>query len=602
MNAGRETGPSSRSSDGGTSSGGGGNGGPSPSGGGGGNGGPSRTAGGPSGTTGGDGGPSRTADGPSGTTSGDGGPQEQQTDPLELQAEMAATPATAVPAPPVATIPDTLALAVVAVAILAASKVGLAPPAVTVGCASPELLSAACARAAEGLQPSPLLALGSVAPPLLALRSLAPPPPALGTAAPPSLALGMAAPPPLALGTAAPPSLALRMAASPSLALGTAAAGKPAGMLPLLVTAMEAKPAGTLPLLVEVGATHSPPTTVEVELTGTLPLLVDTWTVDVQPSPSWALDAPTPPSWALNAPTPPSWALDIRAPPTQAQDIRAPPTQAQDVWAPPTQAQDVQAPPTPGLCLVTPPGSGAPHALTACTGCTTPLPPMSSFLSASFFSSLFGWGRWPLCAHMLHSRGTTLPRDFLKTTPCRHLPPPGPGRRGILPSCSRRLHSAYTSPLVAPLGRISSDGTPSRTKSIRGKGWLGPPAGVAAAFDVAVAAAAACFFCPVTGETCADSSDVFIVLQGGAAARQYSPVRHGSDTERSGEEEYTLYSEACAISRPLLFTLQACHAANPELQRRRTTQLWAAYRQARRRPASLQASQVRCEPKTPWLT
>ncbi|MGH0170951.1 UNVERIFIED_CONTAM: hypothetical protein FKN15_060018, partial [Acipenser sinensis] len=35
------------------------------------------------------------------------------------------------------------------------------------------------------------------------------------------------------------------------------------------------------------------------------------------------------------------------------------------------------------------------------------------------------------------------------------------------------------------------------------------------------------------GETCADSSDVFIVLQGGAAARQYSPVRHGSDTERS---------------------------------------------------------------------
>ncbi|MGH0123681.1 UNVERIFIED_CONTAM: hypothetical protein FKN15_028912 [Acipenser sinensis] len=102
-------------------------------------------------------------------------------------------------------------MAVVAVAILAASEVGLAPPVVAVGCASAGLLSAACARAAEGLQPSPLLALGSVAPPLLAL------------------------------GTATPPPLAL----------GTAAAGEPAGMLPLLVTAMEAKPAGIRPLLVE---------------------------------------------------------------------------------------------------------------------------------------------------------------------------------------------------------------------------------------------------------------------------------------------------------------------------------------------------------------
>ncbi|MGH0172724.1 UNVERIFIED_CONTAM: hypothetical protein FKN15_007111 [Acipenser sinensis] len=45
----------------------------------------------------------------------------------------------------------------------------------------------------------------------------------------------------------------------------------------------------------------------------------------------------------------------------------------------------------------------------------------------------------------------------------------------------------------------------------------------------------------------------------------------------------------------------ARHAANPELQRRRTTQLWAAYRQARRRLASLQGSLVRSEPRTPWL-
>ncbi|MGH0163453.1 UNVERIFIED_CONTAM: hypothetical protein FKN15_045436 [Acipenser sinensis] len=91
-------------------------------------------------------------------------PQEQQTDPPEQQAETAATPAMAVPVPPVATVPDTPGLAMVAVAILAVSEIGLAPPVVAVGCASPELLSAACARAAEGHQPSPLLALGSLAP------------------------------------------------------------------------------------------------------------------------------------------------------------------------------------------------------------------------------------------------------------------------------------------------------------------------------------------------------------------------------------------------------------------------------------------------------
>ncbi|MGH0153604.1 UNVERIFIED_CONTAM: hypothetical protein FKN15_025179 [Acipenser sinensis] len=43
-------------------------------------------------------------------------------------------------------------------------------------------------------------------------------------------------------------------------------------------------------------------------------------------------------------------------------------------------------------------------------------------------------------------------------------------------------------------------------------------------------------------------------------------------------------------------------AAASELQRRRTTQLWAAYRQARRRPARLQGSLVRGEPRTPWPT
>ncbi|MGH0158975.1 UNVERIFIED_CONTAM: hypothetical protein FKN15_061596 [Acipenser sinensis] len=38
------------------------------------------------------------------------------------------------------------------------------------------------------------------------------------------------------------------------------------------------------------------------------------------------------------------------------------------------------------------------------------------------------------------------------------------------------------------------------------------------------------------------------------------------------------------------------------VQRRRTTQLWAAYREARRRPARLQGSLVRGEPRTPWPT
>ncbi|MGH0159217.1 UNVERIFIED_CONTAM: hypothetical protein FKN15_037052 [Acipenser sinensis] len=42
---------------------------------------------------------------------------------------------------------------------------------------------------------------------------------------------------------------------------------------------------------------------------------------------------------------------------------------------------------------------------------------------------------------------------------------------------------------------------------------------------------------------------------------------------REGEDKHTLSSEACAISRPLLFTLQTHHAATQELQQWRTTQL-----------------------------
>ncbi|MGH0123746.1 UNVERIFIED_CONTAM: hypothetical protein FKN15_005195 [Acipenser sinensis] len=42
---------------------------------------------------------------------------------------------------------------------------------------------------------------------------------------------------------------------------------------------------------------------------------------------------------------------------------------------------------------------------------------------------------------------------------------------------------------------------------------------------------------------------------------------------KEGEDEHTLSSEACAISRPLFFTLETHHAATQELQRQRTTQL-----------------------------
>ncbi|MGH0135634.1 UNVERIFIED_CONTAM: hypothetical protein FKN15_057939 [Acipenser sinensis] len=42
---------------------------------------------------------------------------------------------------------------------------------------------------------------------------------------------------------------------------------------------------------------------------------------------------------------------------------------------------------------------------------------------------------------------------------------------------------------------------------------------------------------------------------------------------REGKDEHTLSSEACAVSRPLFFTLRTHHAATQELQHQRTTQL-----------------------------
>ncbi|MGH0192634.1 UNVERIFIED_CONTAM: hypothetical protein FKN15_020240 [Acipenser sinensis] len=53
------------------------------------------------------------------------------------------------------------------------------------------------------------------------------------------------------------------------------------------------------------------------------------------------------------------------------------------------------------------------------------------------------------------------------------------------------------------------------------------------------------------------------------------------------------------VSCPLLFTLQTRYATTSKLQHWRTMQLQAAYRQARRRLASLQGSLVRGSSKQP---
>ncbi|MGH0154346.1 UNVERIFIED_CONTAM: hypothetical protein FKN15_029005 [Acipenser sinensis] len=65
---------------------------------------------------------------------------------------------------------------------------------------------------------------------------------------------------------------------------------------------------------------------------------------------------------------------------------------------------------------------------------------------------------------------------------------------------------------------------------------------------------------------------------GGEGSGGNAQLYFGSALIREGEDEHTLSSEACAVSRPLLFTLQARHAASPELQHRRTTQLRPDYR------------------------
>ncbi|MGH0132155.1 UNVERIFIED_CONTAM: hypothetical protein FKN15_034861 [Acipenser sinensis] len=248
-------------------------------------------------------------------------------------------------------------------AILVASEVRMAPPAIAVRYASTELLSAACARAAEGCQPSPLPVLRSVAPPLPALGSIAPPLLALGLTAPPPLALGMAVPPPLTLGTAAQPPVALGTAAPPPLALGTA------------------------------------------------------------------------------------------APPRGSRDGSSTSSGSWD-------------------------GSSTPSG-SRMTGAS----PMSL-------------ARYPdHQGDFLDGRRVVLPFPFIPPPPISALQGFEPLRRNILPSCGRRPRSGHTSLLVTPLGRISSGGPPSHTRNTREKDWLGPPAGVAAAFVAPVAAAAACFFC-----------------------------------------------------------------------------------------------------------
>ncbi|MGH0119110.1 UNVERIFIED_CONTAM: hypothetical protein FKN15_031443 [Acipenser sinensis] len=169
---------------------------------------------------------------------------------------------------------------------------------------SPLLFLAAYARAAVDCQhlvpvrpvlkgeaaPAPLprvvvMAETEAAPAALLLVKAAGPPPLLAAkaaGAPLLLAVKAAGPSPLLAAAGKPagmlPLLVAAMEAEPAGMLPLLVAAmevEPAGMLPLLVAAMEEEPAGTLPLVVEVGATRSPLTAMEVEPAGTLPLLVE---------------------------------------------------------------------------------------------------------------------------------------------------------------------------------------------------------------------------------------------------------------------------------------------------------------------------------------
>ncbi|MGH0181327.1 UNVERIFIED_CONTAM: hypothetical protein FKN15_004861 [Acipenser sinensis] len=65
--------------------------------------------------------------------------------------------------------------------------------------------------------------------------------------------------------------------------------------------------------------------------------------------------------------------------------------------------------------------------------------------------------------------------------------------------------------------------------------------------------------------------DIKIILDAIAQLTATTPA-----LTREGEDDPTLSSEACAVSRPLLYTPQTHRAAALELQRRRTTQLWGS--------------------------
>ncbi|MGH0152000.1 UNVERIFIED_CONTAM: hypothetical protein FKN15_021745 [Acipenser sinensis] len=143
-------------------------------------------------------------------------PQEQQTDPLEQQTGTVATLAMAVPAPPVATVPDTPALAVVAGAILAASEVGLAPSVVAVGSTSSG--SGCTDSQAQDVRAPPTQAQDVRAPPTQAQDVRAPPTQAQDVRAPPTQAQDVRAPPTQAQDVRAPPTQAQDVRAPPTQA------------------------------------------------------------------------------------------------------------------------------------------------------------------------------------------------------------------------------------------------------------------------------------------------------------------------------------------------------------------------------------------------
>ncbi|XP_041089647.1 UPF0561 protein C2orf68 homolog isoform X1 [Polyodon spathula] len=84
----------------------------------------------------------------------------------------------------------------------------------------------------------------------------------------------------------------------------------------------------------------------------------------------------------------------------------------------------------------------------------------------------------------------------------------------------------------------------------------------------------------------------------GLENEEWNESSSSTDPDQQGTELFCLEYEADGGEVTSFIVHKARHAANPELQCLRTTQLWASYRQALKHPAKL----VHGEPRTPWPT